>query len=93
MVNCGRRALLGGVEVMGDLRAPLLVDLPRLGETLRDAVVALGGTPKAEVAPQARLVWLGERAPPSALQVTFGDWRGGVFITGEGDRLAEGVRI
>ncbi len=91
MVNTGRRALLGGVEVMGDLQTPLLVDLPGLGETLRDAVMALGGTPKAEASPHTRLVWLGEGAPATALQVTFGDWRGGVFIVGEGDRLAEGA--
>lgn len=91
MVNCGRRALLGGVEVLGDLQAPLLVDLRGLGETLGDAVVALGGKPKAEASPYTRLVWLGEGAPPSALQVTFSDWQGGVFIAGEGDRLAEGA--
>ena len=41
MVNCGRRALLGGVEVVGDLNVPLLVDLPGLGETLGDAIVTL----------------------------------------------------
>lgn len=91
MVNCGRRALLGGVEVTGDLQVPLLVDLPGLGETLLDAVIALGGTPKADASPHTKLVWLGEGAPPSALQVTFSDWRGGVFIAGEGDRLAEGA--
>lgn len=89
MVNCGRRALLGGAEVLGDLQAPLLVDLPGLGKTLDDAVVALGGRPKAEASPHTKLVWLGEGAPSSALQVTFSDWRGGVFIAGEGDRLAE----
>lgn len=92
MVNCGRRALLGGVEVLGDITAPLLVDLPGLGETLQDAVVALGGTPKAESSSHTRLVWLGDGAPTSALQVTFSDWRGGVFVAGEGDRLAEGAK-
>lgn len=60
MVNCGRRALLGGVEVLGDLQVPLLVDLPGLGETLGDAVVALGGTPRAELSPQTPLTWLGD---------------------------------
>lgn len=90
MINCGRRALLGGVEVVGDLDVPLLVDLPGLGETLGDAVVALGGMPRPEPSPQTPLTWLGEGAPATALQVTFGDWRGGVFVASEGERLAEG---
>lgn len=91
MVNCGRRALLGGVEVLGNLQCPLLVDLPGLGETLGEAVVALGGLPRAEPSPQTLLAWLGDGAPATALQVTFSDWRGGVFIAGEGARLAEGM--
>ncbi len=91
MVNCGRRALLGGVEVLGDLQVPLLVHLPGLGETLGDAVVALGGMPRAESSPQTPLTWLGDGAPATALQVTFSDWRGGVFIASEGERLSEGA--
>lgn len=91
MVNCGRRALLGGVEVLGDLHVPLLVDLPGLGETLGDAVVALGGVPRAEPSPQTKLTWLGDGAPATALQITFSDWRGGVFVASEGERLAEGA--
>tara|TARA_R110000868_G_C10962588_1_gene768671 strand:- start:496 stop:1860 length:1365 start_codon:yes stop_codon:yes gene_type:complete len=91
IINCGRRALLGGVEVLGDLQVPLLVDLPGLGETLGDAVVALGGMPRTEASPQTRLTWLGDGAPATALQVTFSDWRGGVFVAGEGERLAEGA--
>lgn len=91
MVNCGRRALLGGVEVLGDLEVPLLVDLPGLGEILGDAVVALGGTPRIEPSPQTPLTWLGDGAPATALQVTFSDWRGGVFVASEGERLAEGA--
>jgi hypothetical protein len=91
LVNCGRRALLGGIEVLGDVQVPLLVDLPGLGETLRDAVVALGGTLRAEPSPQTPLAWLGDGAPAAALQVTFGDWRGGVFVASEGERLPEGA--
>jgi len=91
MINCGRRALLGGVEVIGDLRVPLLVDLPGLGDTLGDAVVALGGIPRIEPSPKTPLTWLGDGAPAKTLQVTFGDWRGGVFVAGEGERLAEGA--
>ncbi|MBZ9810896.1 MULTISPECIES: thiamine biosynthesis protein ThiF [unclassified Mesorhizobium] len=91
MVNCGRRALLGGVEILGDLQVPLLVDLPRLGATLGDAVVALGGTPRPESSPLTPLTWLGDGAPSTALQVSFSDWRGGVFVASEGERLAEGA--
>jgi hypothetical protein len=92
MVNCGRRGLLGGVEVVGDLNVPLLVDLPGLGETLGDAIVTLGGKPRGDPSPQTPLAWLGDGAPAGALQVTFGDWRAGVFVAGEGERLPEGAK-
>lgn len=91
MVNVGRRALLGGVEVAGDLQVPLLAELPGLGRTLHEAVVALGGSPRTSVTKGAPLVWLGDDAPAGALQITFGDWRGGVFLAGEGERLPEGA--
>lgn len=91
MINCGRRALLGGVEVLGDLQVPLLVELPGLGKTLGEAVTALGGTARDETSPQTPLAWLGDGAPATALQVTFSDWRGGVFVASEGERLAEGA--
>jgi hypothetical protein len=90
MVNTGRRALLGGVEVVGDLQVPLLANLPGVGWTLGEAVVALGGFPRRSLAEGGRVVWLGDGAPDGALQVTFGDWRGGVFPAREADRLPEG---
>ena len=90
MVNTGRRALLGGVEVVGDLQAPLRVQLPALGATLADAVAALGAAPREGRHEGGPLVWLGAGAPADALQVTFGDWRGGVFPAGEAARLSEG---
>ena len=90
MVNTGRRGLLGGVAVRGDLQTPLLTETPGVGGTLREAVEALGGRPASTRDPAAPTVWLGDGAPGGALQVTFGDWRGGVFPAGEGDRLAEG---
>jgi len=91
MVNTGRRALLGGAEVVGNLDAPLLVEMPGLGETLASAVTALGGAVRAQATHTAPLAWLGDDAPDGALQVTYGDWRGGVFPAGEGARLAEGT--
>ncbi|ALL13182.1 hypothetical protein [Caulobacter henricii] len=90
MVNTGRRALLGGVKVVGDLQVPLLVQLPELGLTLGDAIHALGGTHAPEVDQGSPVIWLGDDAPAGSLQVTFGDWRGGVFPAGEASRLAEG---
>ncbi len=89
MVNTGRRALLGGVEVVGDLQAPLLVQLPGLGMTLAEAVETLGADPRQGRTHSGPLVWLGTGAPADALQVTFGDWRGGVFPAGEAARLPE----
>lgn len=90
MVNTGRRALLGGVRVVGDLQVPLLVQLPGLGSTLGDAVQFLGGTHAPEVDQGSAVIWLGDDAPTGSLQVTFADWRGGVFPAGEASRLAEG---
>jgi hypothetical protein len=90
MINTGRRALLGGVKVVGDLQVPLLVQLPGLGSTLEDAVDTLGGTRAPEVDQGSPVIWLGDGAPADSLQVTFGDWRGGVFPAGEASRLAEG---
>lgn len=90
IVNTGRRAMLGGVEVVGDLQAPLLVEMPGLGGTLRDAVSALGGLARQTPSVDVPLVWLGDGAPAGALQATFADWRGGVFPAGEGVRLEEG---
>ncbi|CAN7608886.1 hypothetical protein LJR164_004445 [Phenylobacterium sp. LjRoot164] len=90
MVNTARRALLGGIRVVGDLQVPLLVQLPGLGLTLVDAVCALGGTHAPEADQGAPVIWLGDDAPTGSLQVTFGDWRGGVFPAGEAGRLAEG---
>lgn len=90
IVNTGRRALLGGVKVIGDLQVPLLVQLPGLGSTLDDAVRALGGEHAMAVDQGAPVIWLGDDAPAGSLQVTFGDWRGGVFPAGEASRLAEG---
>jgi hypothetical protein len=93
-VNTGRRALLGGVDVVGDLSAPLCAPLPGLGGTLRDAVLALGGRPAAAALAPAVHVRIGSPGagqvgadPP--LQVTFSEWQGGAFPAGEGDRLAE----
>ena len=92
MVNCGRRALLGGVEVLGDLEAPAIGRSARTSAVPREAVVgARRNTWAAEPLPQTPLVWLGDGAPATALQVTFSDWRGGVFVVGEGERLAEGA--
>lgn len=89
MVNTGRRALLGGVEVVGDLHAPLMVQLPGLGATLAEAVTVLGAKPRQGRPQAGPVVWLGAGAPADSLQVTFGDWRGGVFPAGEAARLPE----
>ncbi len=93
MVNTGRRALLGGIQVAGDLAVPLLLPLPGLGATLAEAVARLGGRLAMGAAwtdaPLVRLGAGGGEGAPATLQVTFGDWRGGVFPAGEGERLSE----
>jgi hypothetical protein len=92
IVNAGRRAMLGGVEVVGDLDAPLLVPFAGCAR-LGDAVVALSGAVRSELSNFVPALLLGdaERPPtsPVALEVTFGGWRGGVIPAGEGGRIGE----
>jgi hypothetical protein len=93
IVNTARRAMLGGVTVVGDLDVPLLVPLPDC-LNLADAVRKLGGSSEREAPDGVPVVtvgdahWNGSRTPVS-LAVTFEDWRGGVIPTSEGRRLRE----
>jgi hypothetical protein len=91
LINCARRMLLGGIQVVALPEAPLLPDLVA-AKTLREAVVALGGIP----------VNAGETAWPTAIigsvrkparsspswQLTWSGWRGGVTPS-PGQRLSE----
>lgn len=79
-VALGRRVFLGGVQVEGDLSAELRTP-PPFGATLREAVIALGGSP-GPATPGTPLITIGgpPRARSDAFQVrtVFGGWRGGI---------------
>lgn len=93
IVNTGRRALLGGVEVAGGLDVPLRV--PFVGaDRLDQAVRLLGGRIGAVVPPDVPTLTLGavagETTPGSpSLAVTFDGWQGGAIPTSEHRRLGE----
>ncbi|RUL81897.1 thiamine biosynthesis protein ThiF [Tautonia sociabilis] len=97
IVNIARRALLGGVEVVGQLDVPLLIPFPGCSR-LSEAVDLLAGRPAREVRPGVPNLILGDaedaagRGSPS-LVVTFEDWRGGVIPASEGRRLGETTAI
>lgn len=79
-VALGRRVFLGGVQVEGDLGAKLRTPLP-YGATLREAVIALGGSPCAAT-PGTPLIAIGgpPRAKSDGFQVraVYEGWRGGI---------------
>jgi hypothetical protein len=92
LVNCGHRTLLGGIEVIGLPDCPLMAPVMRK-ETLKEAVVALGG--RIEDTPN--LGWpaalIGDAHPPAlptiSWQLTWNGWRGGVVPARDGSKLAE----
>jgi hypothetical protein len=97
IINTARRALLGGVSVVGLCDCPLRVPLPQFG-SLADAIVKLGGRIEPHAPDGTPVLALGCNGPvpgdhPVALAVTFEDWRGGVIPLSEGRRLAESEAI
>ncbi len=82
-INIGRRSLLGGVYVLGNLEVPLRVPLPGY-DSLAHAVIALGGSIVPSLAIELPVLAIG-KAPEAAaqheisLQLVFSDWRGGVL--------------
>ena len=81
-VAVGRRVFLGGVFASGDLKVPLAVPLP-LGETLEDAVIALGGQAAARRDRSAPTVvvggTVGARQEGFCIRTAAAGWRGGIL--------------
>ena len=81
-VAAGRRVFLGGVSVSGDLKAPLAVALP-LGETLGEAVAALGGKAAATSDRSVPTVVVGgavgRREEGFCIRTAVAGWRGGIL--------------
>jgi hypothetical protein len=94
IVNTARRALLGGVVVVGRCDVPLITPRPHFA-TLAEAVEKLGGQLAHTLPPTIPVLILGQDTPevfdhcPLALRVTFEDWRGGVIPASDGRRLSE----
>lgn len=80
-VALGRRVFLGGVSVDGALDVPLLAPLP-LGNTLADAVKALGAVASPEVG-STPLVVIGNEPRPRRdgfqIRAAYAGWRGGIL--------------
>ena len=81
-VAVGRRVFLGGVSVSGDLQVPLAVQLP-LGETLEDAVAALGGKgASGEDRSRPTVIVggpVGARQEGFCIRTAAAGWRGGIL--------------
>lgn len=81
-VAVGRRVFLGGVSASGDMKVPLAVPLP-LGETLEDAIAALGG--KAASGPDREVPTVivggqaGTREEGFCIRTAAAGWRGGIL--------------
>ncbi len=80
-VAVGRRAFLGGVSVVGDLRTRLAVPLP-LGRSLGDAVTALGGCGSGWRPAGAPTIVVGggpeARRKGFCIRTMSAGWRGGI---------------
>lgn len=92
IINTGRRALLGGVLVAGQLDVPLLAYLAGGHPTLAAAARALGATLVETLPANVPTLVLGEPStnlPAITLRVTFGAWKGGVIPADEDRALGE----
>lgn len=93
IVNTARRAMLGGVQVCGDLTCPLLAPLPGNHETVAEAVKALQGEIVEAIEDGRHCLLLGDalQSPQDqlALTVSFDGWRGGAWPYDALQRLPE----
>ncbi|MGD9633536.1 MAG: ThiF family adenylyltransferase [Pirellulales bacterium] len=89
--NCGARAFLGGVSVVGAC-GELAVSIPGFSR-IEDAVTALGAQIDDRIRPDLPTLVIGDvggaDVEPLALRATFADWCGGVIPAASGVRLAE----
>ncbi len=93
IVNCGRRSLLGGVEIEGIAGMPLLLPLYPY-RTLEDAVLGLGGRVVGSASRDVPLVVIGDGRVDDhrdfAVRTTFNGWAGGIVPARASElRLAE----
>lgn len=93
IVNTARRAMLGGVFVVGDLDVPVLTSVGN-GQLLTQLVRKLGGKIRSDVPKELPILLLGspkvEIQPDRiSLQVTFDGWKGGVIPHCERSRLSD----
>lgn len=80
-VALARRVFLGGVSVSGDLDAEIAAPLP-FGQTLADAVIALGGRPGRHESTVPTVVIGGKEAnrrETFCIRTAASGWRGGIL--------------
>jgi len=92
-VNAGRRTFLGGVQVAGDLDAPLLVPW-RHTNTLGEAVIDLQGSVTESLTPGVPRIVIGDAGlrpglGDFAMRAMCNGWSGGVVPLASGRRLPE----
>jgi hypothetical protein len=93
IINCGRRSLLGGVEVEGVAGMPLLLPVHPY-RTLEEAVSGLGGKVVGTASRDVPLVVIGDGREDDdrafAVRTTFDGWTGGIVpVHAQELRLAE----
>ena len=91
IINCGRRAFLGGVRVCAEDNPPLDVRWAE-GMRLHEAVTRYGGTLVSQTSAEHPTLVLGDPAEPPAgtlrLHATWDGWRAGV-VQDPAERLPE----
>lgn len=92
-VNTGRRGFLGGVSVVGNLDALLLIRW-RSCRTLAEAIRDLRGNAVEKIPPDLPRIVIGDVPKPDgigefAVRATFNGWSGGVIPLDDGKRLPE----
>jgi len=96
IVNIARRCFLGGVDVVGNLDAPLTCALP-IGNSLREAVIGLGGNLVERVDGSIPFISVGGGKGGSrndfSIRTTFDGWRVGVVPFNSDFRLNEKINF
>jgi hypothetical protein len=92
LINCARRTLLGGVEVIGLPEASSASPLAS-GRTLHEAAHELGARLVSSARPDWPSAIIGDTTLPASplpcWRLTWSGWRGGVVPVRDGQRLAE----
>lgn len=94
IINIGKRSFLGGVYIQGLLDTPLLCPMP-LGNSLKEAVIALGGNIVDELPSEAPHISIGSSSDfirkGFSIKTTFDGWRAGIMPSSSKSILKERI--